>query len=131
MTMNGRLVEDWLKGWNTRDLDLLMSLYAEDAAFISPSVLVLDPDSGGIVRGKDSIRVLYRGALERFPNLRFELADVIERDYGFVVFHRKTGVFVDEPGLTVEVFHTSDQKILRNVVYWGVEEVSARFTVRS
>jgi len=29
---HARLVQDWLEGWNTRNLDLLMSHYADDGA---------------------------------------------------------------------------------------------------
>lgn len=127
---HARLVQDWLEGWNTRNLDLMMSHYAEDAVFISPSVLVSQPGSDGQVRGKAAIRELYRGALERFPKLRFEIEDVIERPYGVIVLYKKIGVFAERPGLTVEVFETSDGLVRRNVVYWGLEEVASRFAVR-
>lgn len=123
---NSGLVQDWLEGWNGRDLDLLMSHYADEAVFVSPSLLILAPGANGIVRGKDNIRRLYRQSLDRFPKLRFEIEDVVERDYGVIVFYRKLGVFVDDPGLTVEVFHVSGGKIVRNVVYWGYEEVAGR-----
>ena len=36
-------------------------------------------------------------------------------------------MFADRPGLTVEVFETTDGLVTRNVVYWGVEEVASRF----
>src|SRR5689334_561334 len=102
-----RLVQDWLEGWNSRNIDLLMSHYADDAVFVSPSVLVRQRGSSGKVEGKPAIRELYQRALDSFPDLRFELEDVIERPYGVIVIYRKLGVFVEEPGLTVEVFETS------------------------
>ena len=125
-----QLVQDWLEGWNTGNLDLLMSHYADDAEFVSPAVLVSLPGSNGRVSGKAAIRELYGRALERFPNLRFEVEDVIERPYGVVVFHRKHGIFAKQPGLTVEVFETSNGFIRRSIVYWGLEEVASRFSVR-
>jgi len=65
--IHARLVQDWLEGWNTRNLDLLMSHYAADAVFISPAVLVAEPGSSGSVRGEAAIRELYRRRLEHSP----------------------------------------------------------------
>ena len=124
---HARFVEDWLEGWNGRDLDRIMRHYAETAVFQSPSVLVMHPGSEGVVRGRAAIRELYAAALAHFPELRFELEEVIERPYGVIVVYRKLGVFSDQPGLTVEVFETADGVVTRNVVYWGAEEVASRF----
>ncbi|MBI3636923.1 MAG: nuclear transport factor 2 family protein [Candidatus Rokubacteria bacterium] len=99
-----RLVQDWIEGWTTRNLDQLMSHYADDAVFISPSVLVTASSSDGTLRGKAAIRKRYSLVFERFPRLRFELEEVIDRPYGFIVIYRKLGVFAEQPGLTVEVF---------------------------
>ena len=124
---HARFVQDWLEGWNGRDLDRIMRHYAETAVFQSPSVLVMHPDGDGVVRGRAAIRDLYAAALARFPQLRFELEDVIERPYGVIVVYRKLNVFADRPGLTVEAFETTGGLVTRNVVYWAVEEVASRF----
>jgi len=122
-----RLVRDWLEGWNGRDLDRVLAHYAEDAVFQSPTVLLGDPDGDGTLRGRDAIRHLYERALARFPKLRFELEDVIERASGVLVLHRKHNVFAARAGLTVETFETTGGLVTRNVVYWSAEEVAARF----
>jgi hypothetical protein len=108
-----------------------MSHYANDAVFFSPSVLVYEPGSDGTLHGKAAIRKRYSFVFERFPKLRFELEEVIERPYGFIVIYRKVGVFAEQPGLTVEVFETSGGLIKRNIVYWCVEEVASQFSVRA
>src|SRR5437773_12018344 len=74
-----RFVQDWLEGWTSRNPDRIMSHYPEDAVFQSPSVLALGGSSDGIVRGKREITEFTRRAFERFPKLRFEVEDVIER----------------------------------------------------
>jgi hypothetical protein len=126
-TSPAHFLQDWLEGWNGHDLDRIMLHYAEDATFQSPSVMVLHPESGGLVRGRAAIRTLYGAALARYPKLRFEMEDVIERPYGVIAIYRKWGVFSDAPGLTVEVFELEGGLVRRNVVYWGVEEVVSRF----
>ena len=124
---HARMVQEWLASWNGHDLDRVMAHYAEDATFQSPTVLLRVPGSDGTVRGRAAIRELYERSLAAFPALRFELVDVIERPGGVMVLYRKHNVFAAHAGLTVEVFETADGLIRRNVVYWGVEEVAARF----
>jgi len=104
-----------------------MSHYADDAVFISPSVLVTHPGSDGTLGGKSAIRKQYALVMERFPKLRFELEEVIERPYGVIVIYRKLGVFAEQPGLTVEVFETSDGLIRRNVVFGALKKWQANF----
>jgi SnoaL-like domain len=104
-----------------------MSHYAEDALFMSPSVLVRQPGSDGRVHGKAAIRELYRRAIGSFPNLRFEVEDVIERPYGVIIIYRELGVFAERPGFTVEVFETSDRSHSPNTVYWGSKRSRADF----
>ena len=108
-----------------------MAHYAEDAVFQSPSVIALGGESDGVVRGKKEITDFTRRAFARFPKLRFEVEDVIERAQGVIVIYRKLGVFADKPGLTVEVFEFEDDLVKRNVVYWSAEEVASRFRADS
>jgi ketosteroid isomerase-like protein len=124
---HARMVQEWLEGWNGRDLDRVMAHYADDAVFQSPTVLVRIPGSDGTIRGRAAIRELYEKSLAPFPTLRFELLEVIEREYGVMVIHRKHNVFATHPGLTIEIFETSNSLIHRNTVYWSTEEVAARF----
>ena len=97
----------------------------------SPSVLVTGSSSDGKLYGKGEIRKRYSLVFERFPRLRFELEEVIERPYGVIVIYYKLGVFAEQPGPTVEVFETSAGLIRRNIVYWGLEEVTSQFSVRA
>ena len=102
-----RFLQDWLEGWNGHDLDVIMR-------------------RDGILRGRAAIRELFGVALARFPKLRFELEELIERPYGLLVVYRKLGVFAERPGLTVEAFELANGLVTRNVVYWGAEEVASR-----
>lgn len=128
--LHARFVQEWLEGWNAHDVDRIMRHYADDAVFQSPSVLVLAPNGDGTLRGRAAIRDLYAGALARFPNLRFELEEIIERPYGVMLVYRKLNVFAERPGLTVEVFEIERGLVRRNVVYWGADEVASRLGIR-
>jgi hypothetical protein len=124
------IVADWLAGWNGKNLELAMRHFADDAVFSSPSVLALGMDASGELRGRAAITALTAAAFARFPALRFEMERVIEEDDRIVMLYRKHGVFAGKAGLTVEIFDLVDGAVVRSTVYWGVEEVAARFRPR-
>ena len=50
------LYEAWHRAVVSRDLNMLMELYAAESVLDSSAVLVLERDPSGIVRGRDKIR---------------------------------------------------------------------------
>ena len=67
---------EWEEGWNSHDLDRIMSHYRDDIIFRSRKALPV-VGSGEIV-GKESLRSYWSAALERQPDLRFRVVDVFE-----------------------------------------------------
>ena len=66
----------WIAAWNARDLEAVLELFSEDAVFTSPLAARLMPESGGVVRGKPALRDYWRLALDRAPELHFELSSL-------------------------------------------------------
>lgn len=67
----------WVDAWNAHDLEKVLSYYSEDFTIESPMAVKLYPHSGGTVVGKEEVRKYWTIALEKSPNLRFELLDVL------------------------------------------------------
>ncbi len=67
----------WVQSWNSHDLEQIMSHYTEDVVIISPIAKLLLNVPNGEVRGRDALRAYFRRALEIYPELRFELKDVL------------------------------------------------------
>jgi ketosteroid isomerase-like protein len=65
--------EEWIAAWNARDLDKVLTFFAEDAVFSSPLAAKVVPESGGTVRGKAALRDYWGAALAQNPELNFEL----------------------------------------------------------
>jgi len=68
---------DWIAAWNSHDLDRILSHYAEDVVLISPIAARLLGDPTGTVQGKAALRRYFQKGLEVYPNLKFELIDVM------------------------------------------------------
>jgi ketosteroid isomerase-like protein len=72
-----KFAEDWIAAWNSHDLDAILVHYDENAVLISPVAAKLLADAAGTVRGKAALRGYFRRGLEAYPNLHFELLDVM------------------------------------------------------
>src|ERR1700676_724489 len=67
----------WIAAWNSHEHDAIMSHYAEDIVLISPTAARLLEDPSGIVKGDTALRKYFKRGLEVYPNLQFELLDVM------------------------------------------------------
>ena len=68
---------EWIDAWNAHDLEKILSHYSEDFTIETPMAVILYPQSDGIVVGKDEVRKYWTIGLEKNPQLRFEILDVL------------------------------------------------------
>ena len=92
--------QDWLNAWNSHDLDEIMRHYGTDVVLVSPVAAKLLNDPSGMVKGKDALRAYFRRGLEAYPNLRFQLVDVLWGLSSVVLYYvnqkgTKTGEFME------------------------------------
>jgi len=80
-----RFASDWIAAWNAHDLDAILEHYSPDVEFVSPFAVRLLGDPSGTVRGVAPLRDYFARALEAYPDLRFELFDVLEGASGVTV----------------------------------------------
>ena len=78
----------WIAAWNVHDLEQILAHYAEDVEVTTPRAEVVVPESSGVVRGKAALRVYWAIALERAPNLHFDLEDVLTTVGGVTLLYR-------------------------------------------
>jgi hypothetical protein len=72
-----QFANEWIAAWNSHDLDAILSHYDENVVLTSPVAARLLNDPSGTVRGKAALRAYFRRGLEAYPDLRFELLDVM------------------------------------------------------
>jgi predicted ester cyclase len=71
------LANHWIAAWNSHDLDSIMSHYEDSVELTSPVAAQLLGLAGGKVVGRTNLRSYFQRGLEAFPQLRFELQDVL------------------------------------------------------
>jgi ketosteroid isomerase-like protein len=82
------LGRQWIAAWNSRDLERVLLLYAEDSEMTSDRIPALGFDSSGTLRGKEALRMYWGKALTLIPNLQFELIDTYVSPDSVVVFYQ-------------------------------------------
>jgi hypothetical protein len=106
-----QFAHSWVQSWNSHDLGAILSHYAPDAVLTSPTAAKLLNDPSGIVAGKQALRSYFACGLEAYPNLNFELLDVLWGISSVVLYYvnqkaTKTAEFME---------FDSNQKIVRVV----------------
>ena len=77
-----------------------MSHYEDDVVLVSPVAATLLNDPTGTVRGKAALRAYFKKGFAAYPNLKFELQDVLWGLNSVVVYYvnhkgTRTGEFME------------------------------------
>jgi hypothetical protein len=75
-TAGRAFAEEWVQAWNAHDLPRILGHYADDFEMTSPLIAALGRHASGTLKGKEAVGAYWRAALDKFPDLAFELRDV-------------------------------------------------------
>jgi hypothetical protein len=106
-----RLAREWVAAWNSHDLERILVHYADDVMLTSPVAAERLGDPSGAVRGKAALKSYFELALKAYPELHFELVDVM---WGIstVVFY-----YVNQRGtMTGEVMELGPSGLVTRVI---------------
>lgn len=94
-----RFAAGWIEAWNNHDLDKILSHYADDFEMSSPYISQIAGEPSGMLKGKDQVGTYWSQALQRMPDLHFELLNVLTGVNSLTLYYQ--GV----RGLAAEVLH--------------------------
>src|SRR5579863_5965635 len=72
-----KLASDWVAAWNAHDLDGILTHYNDAIELTSPVAAQLLGTPDGKVSGKANLRAYFQRGLQAYPELRFQLEDVL------------------------------------------------------
>ena len=72
-----QFAREWVDAWNSHDLDRILSHYADDFQMTSPFIATMMNEPTGTIKGKEKVRAYWAQALERLPDLHFDLIEVL------------------------------------------------------
>lgn len=71
------LADRWIAAWNAHNIDAIMSHYDDAVELISPTAARLLGTPDGRVTGKANLRAYFKKGLDAFPELHFEIKEVL------------------------------------------------------
>jgi hypothetical protein len=104
----------WITAWNSHDLDAIMSHYDAGVILISPAAAKILDDSFGTVEGEAALRNYFKRGLELYPNLHFELLDVMHGLSSVVLCYKN-----QKGTRTAEFMEFKNGQIIRVVANYG------------
>lgn len=108
-----RFAGEWIAAWNAHDLERILSHYTDDFEMSSPVIVQLMGEPTGTLKGKAAVRDYWTKALDRLPDLRFELVDVYAGASSVVIHYR------GPRGLSAEAFwFNSEGKVDRAAAHY-------------
>ncbi len=83
-----RLAHEWIEAWSRHDLDGIMAHYADNITFTSPFVVTLANEPSGTLHGASALRAYFTKGLAAYPDLQFELLDVLVGVKSVTLYYR-------------------------------------------
>jgi len=113
--MNAQLfAEKWIKAWNSHDLEEILSHYSEDLEITTPMIrLALGNDTGSL-KGKEAVADYWRKALEKLPDLHFELYAVTEGVDSVALYYQSV---MNKKAIEV-MFFNADGKVNKMIAHY-------------
>ena len=72
-----QFAQNWVDAWNSHDLERIMVHYDDEVTLTSPVALKLLKNRDGVIRGKAAVRDYFVRGLQAYPEVHFELTDVL------------------------------------------------------
>jgi len=113
-----QIANDWMAAFNIHDLEALLSLYDDNAQHFSPKLLIRQPETKGLIQGKEAMRNWWQDAFDRIPSLKYiPITFTANDDRIFMEYKRQADG--DPDMMVAEVLEIKDGLIIYSRVYHG------------
>jgi len=68
---------EWVAAWNSHDLEAILSHYTDDFEMTSPVITQITGEPSGKLKGKQHVGAYWSKALQRIPDLHFDLITIL------------------------------------------------------
>ena len=116
-------IKQWITAWNSKDTDVILSLYSDNIEFSSPKIKKLFSDyETNIINDKDNLKRYFSIGLKKFPNLEFEPIDFVTKD-NIIILEYIAYPNYQVKWNVIEKFEFDESgKVMKSSVYYGIEE---------
>ena len=112
------IAEQWFDAFNEHNLEKLLALYHDNAQHYSPKLKVRNPESKGIIIGKEALRSWWKDSFDRLPSLKYAPQRMITDDS--IIFMEYIRFVDGEETFSVgELLEVNNGLIISSRVYHG------------
>jgi SnoaL-like domain len=110
-----QFADHWIDAWNSRNLAKILSHYDDKVVLTSPVAARILNDPSGSVRGKPALSEYFTRGLAAYPQLSFQLLDVLSGLSSIVLYYIN-----QNGGKTAEFMELNEhQKVIRVVANYS------------
>lgn len=115
---NKLIAGKWFEAFNKKDIHALLSLYDDNAEHFSPKLKIRQPETQGLIKGRQQLFDWWDDAFKRLPSLSYKPNYfIIDNDRIFMEYVRSVD---NEDDLIVgEVLVIKESKIVASKVFHG------------
>lgn len=107
--------KEWIEAWNSHDLDRVLSHYDYQFEMSSPVIIQIAREPSGTLKGKDAVGAYWTKALQRIPDLHFELVTTLIGIDSITLYYR------GHRGMSAEVMHFGrNRKVIRAYAHYAL-----------
>ena len=106
----------WFEAFNAHNLEKLLSLYDDEAVHFSPKLKIHQPETNGLVIGKEAMRNWWKDAFSRLPTLNYKVTSLTSNSDRVFMEYIRT-VENETTLLVAEVLEIKEGKIIASRVY--------------
>ena len=112
---NMKITLDWIDAFNEHNIEKVLALYSNNADHYSPKLKLTQPETKGIISGKEAMRNWWSDAFNRLPDLHYELTTLsVSQEFVNMVYKRTAGK--EEETEVNEMLHIKDGLIVSSAV---------------
>ncbi len=104
----------WINAWNSHDLEDILSHYSDDIEITTPMIAVATDSKESSLQGKEVVREYWKKALDKFPDLHFDLVHSTAGVDSIALFYKS---IMDKHAVEV-MFFNEEGKISRMYAHY-------------
>lgn len=78
---------EWIEAWNSHNLEIIMSHYADQLEFYSPVIKQLGVNETGLIKEKKVLGDYFLKGLQSYPDLHFHFHEVLAGTDSIVIYY--------------------------------------------
>lgn len=116
MSKAQQFAKTWIEAWNSHDMNAILSHYSEDIEITTPMIKMALEEGDGSLKGKEAVADYWRRALDKMPDLHFELYDVTEGVVSVALYYKSV---MDKKAVEV-MFFNEEGKVNKMFAHYTV-----------